>query len=251
MNIAKRLMVCAAACTLSWMATPGEAAAQELPDEQRVKVSPLEAGGPIVRRKLLYRSTRLELMPYFGGTVTDTYTQNVFVGANAAFHLTNEIAIGLNGGFGLLHPATSLRTSTESVADNLDELSYSKIDWLVSLEGQWVPIFGKFSLMDSVILNYDIHLIGGAGFVGQSAFSALDGVAVENSSIGQPTVAVVAGAGLRLFVSDMFAVTFDVRDYIFARGEVDSGSADLRTANNIMMSLGVSIFLPGQVKVSR
>ena len=250
MNIAKRVMVCAAVCALGGVAAPVEAAAQALPEE-KVKVSPLESGGPIVRRKLLYRSTRLEVMPYFGGTITDAYAQNLFVGANAAFHLTNEVSIGLNGGFGIAHPETSLSTSTGQFESSIELLSYSKIDWLVDLEGQWVPIFGKFSLMDSVILNYDIHLIGGVGFVGQSAFSAVTGDAVENSEIGQPTVAGVAGAGLRLFVNDMFAVSFDVRDYIFARGEVSSGSADLRTANNVMMSLGVSIFLPGQVKVSR
>ncbi len=250
MNIAKRVMVCAAVCALGWMATPSEAAAQDLP-EDKVKVSPLEAGGPIVRRKLLYRSTRLEVMPYFGGTITDTFTQNMFVGANAAFHLTNEVSIGLNGGFGFLHPATSLRTSTEQTVRNPEDLTYSQIDWLVDLEGQWVPIFGKFSLMDGIILNYDIHLIGGVGFVGQSAVASVEGTEPRFPSVATSTVAGVAGAGLRLFVSDMFTVTFDVRDYIFARAEVSTGTESLRTANNVMMSLGVSIFLPGQVKVSR
>ncbi len=250
MNDSMRAMMCAAALALTWTAAPSTATAQDLPNDE-VKVSPLEAGGPIVRRKLLYRSTRLEVMPFFGGTVTDTFTQNLFVGANAGFHLTNEVSIGLTGGFGIAHPKTSLRESAELVLRDPGDISYSKIDWLVDLEGQWVPIFGKFTVMDGLILNYDIHLIGGVGFVAQSAISAVEDQDAANTSLGQGTVAGVAGAGIRLFVGDMFAITYDVRDYVFSRAEVSSGSEDLRVANNVMMSLGVSIFLPGQVKVSR
>ena len=214
----------------------------------------LAEDGPAVRRKLLYRSTRLEVAPLVGITLADAYNRNVIVGANVGFHLTNELSISATGGYGLAQSGTSLRDNIEetlSGRDSFRNINYSYIKWLVGVEGAYVPLYGKFSLLNSLIVDYDVHLIGGVSFVGQGALNASSKTDVENSSIAGNAVAPTLGIGTRFYFGDMFAVTMDVRDYIFSRTLVSRTSSEQELTNNIMASFGISIFFPGEVKVSR
>jgi outer membrane beta-barrel protein len=234
--------------------TSAPAFAQDEPEEARETA--LEVG-PMVRRKLLYRSTRLEVAPFFGMTLADPYTRNGIVGASVNFHLTNEFGIGLTAGFGALQLATDLRTNMDaelnkSANRGADQLAYSHIGWMAALEGSYVPIFGKFSILDGVILNYDLHLIFGAAFIGQKAESVVPNGTVTDTSLVGNRVAPNVGIGFRFFVSDFVSINLDLRDLIYSRAELGDGStgADQLT-NNFLMSLGVSFFLPSEVKVSR
>lgn len=214
----------------------------------------LAEDGPAVRRKLLYRSTRLEVMPMVGITVADAYNRNVIVGANVGFHLTNELSISVTGGYGLAQSGTSLRDSIEETLqgeDNFRTIEYSYIKWLVGVEGAYVPLYGKFSLLDSMIVNYDVHLIGGVSFVGEGALGAQSLADVPGSAIGGNRVAPTVGIGARFYFGDMFAVTMDVRDYIFSRTLVRRNSSESELTNNLLATFGISVFLPGEVKVSR
>ena len=213
----------------------------------------LAEDGPAVRRKLLYRSTRLEVAPLVGITLADAYNRNVIVGANVGFHLTNELSISATGGYGLAQSGTSLRDNIEetlSGRDSFRNINYSYIKWLVGVEGAYVPLYGKFSLLNSLIVDYDVHLIGGVSFVGEGAINASSGQSVDSSIAGN-SVAPTVGIGTRFYFGDMFALTMDVRDYIFSRTLVRRTSSEQELTNNLMASIGISFFLPGEVKVSR
>lgn len=216
----------------------------------------VDDSGPVVRRKLLYRSTRFEAAPLIGVTVADPFNRSVVVGANLNFHLTNEIGIGLTGGYGVTQWSTSLRENMDAElqrVNRLGDLEYSYMSWVVGAEGSFVPFYGKFALLDSAIVNYDFHLIGGVSFVGVGAVNAQTDTAPVNPRITKSTVAPTIGAGMRFFIGDMLSLNLDFRDYIYSKATVSRSGAQINEelSNNAMLTIGLGIFLPGDVKVSR
>jgi outer membrane beta-barrel protein len=211
--------------------------------------------GPVIRHKVLYRSTRLEFAPLVGITVNDAYVRNLVTGAALSYHLTNEWGLSVMGGYGVTQFDTELRTNTEAVLEqnsptSLQELSYSYIKWLVGAEISYVPIVGKFSLFDSLIANYDIHLLAGFSFVGEGAVPAVPGNEVDPQLEGLRPAPVI-GLGARLFLSDGISANLEVRDFMYNRSEVSTRSANPEFRNNVMVSVGLSLFLPQAVSISR
>lgn len=211
--------------------------------------------GPIVRHKLLYRSTRVELTPLLGMTVNDAFLRNGVVGAQFAYHLTNEFGIAFTGGYSPVQLKTDLynnvQAELESEPDSrYEDASFSYIQWMAGLEVQYVPIFGKFSLSQSLISNYDIHLLLGISAIGQNAEAAVDGAEADPQLSGiNPSP--MFGLGFRLFTSDALSITVQARDYLYSRAVVSTGTADADLKNNVFVSVGASFFFPGEVKISR
>lgn len=211
--------------------------------------------GPVIRHQLLYRSTRVELAPLAGMTLADSYLRNGILGATLAYHLTNEWGLNIVGGYGVAQLDTDLRDKVQSTLegaapDRLNDLSFAYIKWLVGAEIQYVPIIGKFSLFNSAIANYDIHLIGGFSFVGEAAQAAVDGGDTDPQLEGlrpAPTI----GLGTRIFLGDGISANLDVRDYLYSAAEVSSLTANPEFSNHVMVSLGVSFFFPQAVQISR
>lgn len=239
------LWLMAAVAVLTVLAPSAEAFAQDeaVTDE-----------GPIVRRKVLYRSTRVEFSPMAGMTLNDAFRRNIIAGAGIQYHLTNEFGIGVSGGYGLLHPETDLSqnitaTLEASSPGTLDNISYSEIQWLVDFTLSYVPIFGKFSFFKSTTIPYDLHLNGGLTLVNEQGVAARDGE-VDAELEGLRPGGVIGG-GVRLFLSDMFSLNIDLRTLFISRATVSSGSANAELKPTMYGTLGVGIFLPGTVKISR
>ncbi len=248
---AASFLVTAAAMCL--VATP-VAHAQDASASEESASSPIDEDGPVVRRRLLYRSTRFEASPLVAFSLADPFNRNIIGGVNLGFHITNSLSVNLTGGYQLANFATPLRENIGASVpdDEIDDIAYSQIQWLGSLEGMWVPLFGKFSLMDSVQLAYDLHLIVGVGLIGREA------VADSENNAGPPNVgdlegasaSVVAGFGGRFYINDFISINTDVRDYILlSSSRISGGESELQ--NNLIMSVGASFFFPRKVKVSR
>ena len=211
--------------------------------------------GPIVRRKVLYRSTRFEVAPQVGLTLNDAFRRNYIGGAAFNYHLTNEFGIGLSGGFAPLHGNTDLAnnvsaTLEQSNRNKLNDISYSEIQFLVDFTLSYVPIFGKFSVFNSLILPYDLHLIGGATIVNEQGVAAVDGGSVDSEIEGIRPGGVIGG-GLRLYLTDMLSLNLDLKALLVTRAVVSSGTANAELKPTLFSTLGLGIFLPGRVKISR
>ncbi len=212
--------------------------------------------GPIVRRKLLYRSTRFEVAPYIGGTLNDGFRRNMLAGANFSYHLTNEFGLGATFGYGLLQLDTSLSDNiTSTLQANgqnglLNSVSYSYIQWAADLGLSYVPAFGKFTLFGSTTFNWDLHLVGGVSLVSESAEAAVDGGSVDEALQGLRPGGLFQ-VGVRLFVSDMISINVEAKNLLYSRAEISSGTANPEFQNTVLMTAGIGIFLPGEVKVSR
>lgn len=255
MNTRMILVLCIMVITtMSLVFEPAVATAEEVVKGNEPVSAIQDDGGAIVRRKLLYRSTRLELTPTLAFSVADSYTQTLLAGIGIGFHLTNEIGISGSFNYGVLQLPTSLRQAmNEALPESVQSrVSFSKINWAADLAASWVPVFGKFSIMSSLIVNYDIHLLGGVGFVSLGADPAVEG-GRPSATLNQTGPSAVLGGGARFFFGDMFSINIDVRDYLLSRALVSrtGTGASAELGNNLIMSLGLSLFLPGEVKVSR
>ena len=240
--------------------TGGELRAAEDAEE-----TPTYEEGPSVRRQLLYRSGRLELQPSIAVSAGDAYMRNLMAGAKISYYFTNGIGIGLTGAYGAFHPETKLGTNVRrSLAENADpdasSLNYSYTQWTAGVEFKFVPIFGKFNLMNDTVVRYDFHLMAGMTVIGQDACTASsassscidsDGGTVDESLVGVRPAATL-GLGARVFLGDAYAINIQVRDQLYRRAELSTNVGDdAEFSNNLFVSLGFSFFLPQSVKVAR
>lgn len=211
--------------------------------------------GPIVRRKVLYRSTRFEVAPQIGLTFNDAFRRNYTAGAALQYHLTNEFGIGLSGGFGVIHSNTDL---SNNIGDTLaasnpaaaNNISFSQINWLVDLTLSYVPIFGKFNIFQSITVPYDFHLQGGLAVVNEAGVALVEGNDIDSEIEGIRPGGVIGG-GVRLFLSDMLSLNVDLKTLLVTRAPVSSGSANAELKPTMFATVGLGIFLPGSVKISR
>lgn len=241
-RIVSRLLIAALAAGL-FFCTGSTAAAQD--DERETA----REEGPVVRHQLLYRSTRVELVPMLGITLGDAYTRNLMGGASASYHLTNSFGFTLMGAGGFANLETSLRENVEQTVDTSD-LSYSHIQGLAGLELSYAPITGKFSIFNDLITDFDFHLLGGFALVFEGAEPAADGGEVDATLEGMRPAPQV-GLGARFFLGDGMALNLQLRNYLYSTADVSTDSVDPEFKNNTLFTLGMSFFLPQEVKISR
>ncbi len=210
------------------------------------------SGGDIVRRKLLYRSTRFEVAPQINFTIADSFRRNMLVGAGISYHLTNEWSFAASGGFGALQFETDLSDNLASslTPAALADVTYSYIKWQADIGLSYVPIFGKVSILSSTSLAYDFHITGGFSAVTEAAEAAASNGRVDESLEGFRPGGFLQ-FGVRMFLSDMMSLNVDIKNLLYSRSEISRGSADPEFQDTVMLGVGLSFFLPGEVKISR
>jgi outer membrane beta-barrel protein len=211
--------------------------------------------GPAVRRKLLFRSTRLELGLEPTIALDEPFVRDVGPALKVAYHLTNELSLGAFVGLNILQLETNLRKNIQaelqtSDPDSLDEISFTRTAWFADIEFSFVPLFGKFTLLNDLILNWDIHLLGGVGAVRTVAVGAVANAQLDDT-LTAINVAPMIGFGARIFLSDALSLNIGLRNYLYPSSPISRGNADLEFSNHLIGSIGVGLFLPGEVKISR
>ncbi|MBN1945044.1 MAG: outer membrane beta-barrel domain-containing protein [Bradymonadales bacterium] len=201
--------------------------------------------GPIVRRQLLFRSNRVEIAPSLGHTLNDSYRRTLYLNVAANYHLTNTFSLGVNVGWGALHYNTNLmdeiEASSPAVARTLD---FAEPTLLGHFHLSYVPFYGKFNILEETTVNYDFHLIGGlSGALMSSDVADLDGFKFGPA----------LGAGFRFFLGGDTAITIDLVDHLFSYSPVarPGVQAESSFSHQVMVSLGVSFFVTGELRVSR
>ena len=207
--------------------------------------------GPIVRRKLLYRSTRFEAAPHIMMTVNDTFRRNLAGGLALNYHLTNEVSLGGSFAFSFLHFNSDLASNNETVLSGsaLDEITYSENLFAADAGFFYAPIFGKFTLFKSTTTNYDIHIGAGFSIVSEVALAAGKGIPDKTLEGIRPGGFV--SLGTRFFLSDMISLNIDWKNRFYNRALISTGSVDAELSWVPEVAIGFGIFLPGTVKISR
>lgn len=201
--------------------------------------------GPIVRRQLLYRSSRLEVMPALGLTLNDPYRHTMMLTAAANYHLTNTFSLGVNVSWGWLNYNTNLTDDIETVDPAAARLiDFSDLTLLTDFHLGYVPFYGKFNFLEAGTVNWDFHLVAGAG-------GGL--ITSDNSDLEGFKFAPMFGGGFRFFINGDTALTIDALDYMFESADIAIRGEEPETSfsHHVLINIGVSFFVTGDLRVSR
>lgn len=176
----------------------------------------------VVQRRPFLRRGRVEFAPFMGTNINDSLVNLFVAGGSLTYHLTEDMAIGINGAYSL---GAETGLYNKVIEDYALLPQVSKVLWYGTLDFQYAPIYGKFALFNTWIIPWDLYTVLGAGYT-------------QTELGGNPTIA--AGVGTRFFMSQWLTVNFELRDNVFLE-DYPGGS---EVVNNMMFSAGVSFFIP-------
>ncbi len=208
-----------------------------------------------VQRIYALRNGRLELAPSFSFTVNDQYVSHNAPAIALNFWITNVLAIGANFLWYQGFEAESdlnfhIRRSTR-LAVPITEYQLG-----AHLNFTYVPIYGKFSMFNEYIFQWDSYLVGGVGMMRTRPVSVVDpSIRTFDFDI---RVAFNVGIGIRVFVTRYLTVFMELRDYMYLEKlenlTVELGpdrespntwiDEDATLTNNVAAHVGMTIFLP-------
>ncbi len=176
----------------------------------------------VIQRRPFLRRQRVEFSPTLGTNVNDALVNQFVAGGNLNYHLTEVMAVGVNGGF-------SLGSETDLFDKVIEDYELfpqiSKVQWYATLNFLYAPIYGKFALFNTWIIPWDTYVALGAGWT-------------KTELAGHPTLAM--GIGQRYFMSRWFTLNFELKDNVYNE-DYPAGS---EIVNNIVFTAGVGFFLP-------
>lgn len=222
------------------------------PSSEQVKKTPIAWKDiVVVVRKPFLKVRRTELNPFVATTMNDNMIRHNAIGGELAYYLTDVLAIGIEGQY-FTH---SFAEPYDLVARQARRLpTVNKYNWSTALNFHYVPVYGKFAILDRRLVAWEAAFTAGIG-VGQSEVVPRDRAfpGFTNFLI-QPNV----GASMRFFITKWLTVNFGIRDYLFidryepadrtpmmnATASEASDNASSSLVNNIMFQIGLSFWLP-------
>ena len=234
------------------------ATAAENPAEKPV----LEETIYVVQGKRFLAQGHFELTPQLAVSVNDSFTAHTGLLVSGLYHLKENVAIEATaGGFAWLDsrsgaPRLGGRDSDLTVElrqkENLapERVKLYQFPWLVAGNLQWSPMYGKVSIHDVVLGQFNLYLSVGAGLAGLQLETLTPGVAAEEFvELTMPVAPITSfGGGLRFYFTDWLGVRLEVRDYVMPLAVFQNGANAVEDAdvpsfdvtNLILTQLGVS-----------
>lgn len=202
----------------------------------------------VVVRKPFLKVSRIELQPTVGVTMNDNLVQHYqFTGA-LNYYLTDVLAVGIEGQYYV----KNFREPFDLVARQARRLpTVNKYNFGAALNFHYVPIYGKFAVLDTNIVHWETSLTAGVGFTQSEVLPRDPALQPFKNTLITPNV----GVGMRFFLSRFMTVNFGIRDYVFvdsfeaasrmeADGDLAKENADSSLVNNIIFQAGVSFWFP-------
>lgn len=221
----------------------------------------------VVQSKPRLVAGSFEFAPQFALSVNDRFTAHTGLILSGIYHLQENVAFEVSvGGFfwwddpfgqnarpprlgGRDTDMTIEIRQKERLAPELVQLY--RLTWLTTADLQWSPIYGKVSVHDFQLGQFNLYLSVGAGITGlqlenQQAlgdFYRLNGPL--GADIGPMSLTTTFGGGLRFYFGDYFGVRFEIRDYVNSlqvlQSEVTSEAfSTFDVTNTILAQVGVS-----------
>lgn len=236
-------------CEIDPSACPKQGDIKKLADRQ------VAAEVYAVQQIYALRRGRFEVTPYWSFSLNDQFVGHPGPGIGVNYYLTNVLAVGFNGTF--FQPFNSdsdfnfqNRRATR-LAVPLNEYQAS-----ATANFTYVPMYGKFAGFGQFIFHYDGYVVGGIGAMRTRPIAVID---PDNRKFDYDwRLAMSVGLGLRIFLNRWFAVTGEVRDYIYIEqlentrvGNTQAEQRDPNTwfgekplTNAFQAQIGISMFLP-------
>ncbi|HEX4459481.1 MAG TPA: outer membrane beta-barrel domain-containing protein [Polyangia bacterium] len=252
--------------------------------------NPLE-GQPAVRRRVLMRKLRLEVTPQFVTSINQDYKHAFGPGINIQFHLTDWLAVGVQGAY-LLNADTALEDKVRSQLPT-GEYTYNGgsgtnhgpiptlgihdqhvmgINAIFAGYAQITPFYGKIAFFSALFVNYDLYLNGGVGFVNyvqngccetvagaSSKTTGLDPNEQSGKLFAGLKIGGQFGIGAHVYFNEWVGLQFELRDYVVGAnpGGLDVNGdrlltkADEGPQNNLFFGVGLTFMLPPHARQTR
>jgi outer membrane beta-barrel protein len=212
---------------------------------QEIQLTGPLAGAPAVRKLRYYRKGRFMIGAGPSFTLLDEYRRTIFLSGRLQYNITDWLALGVWGGYGLIQTTTDLtdqidqqaprnsrtainiapngpnvpgRTGSPTFADQT-----AKMQWVAAPELQFTPFRGKLAIFQKLFVDTDAFLHGGVaviglqergdcGATGQKACSDASTFNVASRTAIAPTF----GLGLNFYFSEFLSLGVDYRALPFS-----------------------------------
>jgi outer membrane beta-barrel protein len=233
---------------------------QDVPAEKREQLDPEKRWQEaqktwrnivVLPRKSFLKRRRVELMPFIGTTVGDPLIQHTAVGAELNYFLSDVLSIGARGIYyfdNVLNEEFWVRYHFQRVP------TLNRYRFTVTGDFSYVPLYGKFTIFNREIFQYEVYVSGGVG-VTQTEVIPRDLKRFEPFTNYALTFPI--GIGGRFFFTKWLALQLTFRDYMMidtfeatsrktqsGAQAKENGETDTRFVNNLMFTAGISIFFP-------
>jgi outer membrane beta-barrel protein len=208
-----------------------------------------------VQRMYVVRNGRFELAPSLAFTVNDPYVSHPALSVGLNYWVSNVLAVGANF---LWYQGVESESDLNFSVRRSTRLAVPITQYQLGahLNFTYVPIYGKFSMFNSSIFQWDSYLVGGVGMMRTRPVAVVD-PAIRTFDFDW-RVAFNAGIGIRVFVTKYFTVFGELRDYMYLEKlenlNVQLGNDRARPStwidqnatltNNVTAQLGVTLFFP-------
>ena len=175
-----------------------------------------------VQERVFQKALRHELSAYGGGYAADLTSSSYLVGGAYTFHLSEDLGLEANFGY--------TRSHSELVRIVEDKLGTTLVKqdtpvFLYTGHLLWTLAYGKLRWFHSSISRFDFYL-------------ALGGGVTDNRAARGLTLS--GGLGFKFYPTRWFAVRIDVRDQLLNQELL----GESRIVNNVLVSAGLSVFIP-------
>lgn len=205
----------------------------------------------VVIRKPFLKVRRYELMPFVGTTMNDNMLRHYSLGGQLNYYLTDVLALGLEGQ--LFYRQN--REPFDLIGRQARRLpTVNEYDWSAALNFHYVPVYGKFAILDKKLVTWEVLFTAGIGVAQSSVIERDRNFPGFSNFLIQPNV----GAGMRFFLSRALTISLGFRDYIMidkfeptdrsamtnATADEAKENADSSFINNVMFQIGISVWFP-------
>jgi outer membrane beta-barrel protein len=205
----------------------------------------------VVIRKPFLKVRRTELFPFVGTTMNDNMIRHYAAGGELAYYLTDVLAVGVEGQY----YAHSFQEPYDLVARQARRLpTLNEYKWSAALDFHYVPIYGKFAILDHSLVTWESFFTAGIG-AGESEVIPRD---TKFPGFTNLLIMPNVGASMRFFITKWVTVNLGIRDYIFydhfeprnrsetmfATAQDAKDHAEGSLINNLMFQIGVSFWVP-------
>jgi outer membrane beta-barrel protein len=205
----------------------------------------------VVIRKPFLKVRRTELLPFVGTTMNDNMIRHYTIGGELAYYLTDVLAVGVEGQYF----AHSFQEPYDLVARQARRLpTLNEYKWSAALDFHYVPIYGKFAILDHRLVTWESFFTAGIG-AGESEVIPRD---TKFPGFTNLLIMPNVGASMRFFITKWVTVNLGIRDYIFydhfeprnrsetmfATAADAKDHAEGTLINNLMFQIGVSFWVP-------
>ncbi len=204
----------------------------------------------VVVRKPFLKVNRVEILPLWAITMNDNIIQHHMFGGSLNYYLTDVLAVGLEGQYFV----KNLREPFDLVARQARRLpTVNKYKYGASLNFHYVPVYGKFAVLDEHLVHWETFFTAGVGFTQTEVLPRDPALQAFDNFLITPNV----GVSMRFFLTKFLTVHVGVRDYVFldkfeakdrppdqVSGDDAREDADSALVNNIMFQAGVSFWFP-------